>query len=207
MVIFHSYVTVYQRVTYQNLKAAWKFPWCSSLNRDLPWFTHQKIHWPKNIQWLTSSQGPAAVYQAAQWLYRCRWSFWDSMVVSRRLHPCWRRRWALWACHPRRWVMTLACLDSFLQVLALWEFAGVLVIDFEWFWYIGVVCTHLHGCLLYYAEELCSNLGRWHSFFFAPALKYRASFHQSCSDIQPETNAKRPLPPVFWWVLIQYILL
>ena len=30
-------------------------------------FTHQKIHWPKNIQWLTSSQEPAAVYQAAQY--------------------------------------------------------------------------------------------------------------------------------------------
>ena len=79
----------------------------------------------------------------------------------------------------------------------------LVISDFEWFWYIGVVCTHLHGCLLYYAEELCSNLGRWHSFFFAPALKYRASFHQSYSA---ETKAKRPLPPVFWWVLIQYIL-
>ena len=36
-----------------------------------------------------------------------RWCFWGSMVVNRHLPPCWHLKWALWACHLRRWVMCL----------------------------------------------------------------------------------------------------
>ena len=187
-------------IIYQNLKPAWKFPWCSKPEQG---FTHRKFIGRKNIQWLTSSQEPAAVYQAAQYgtaaggLYFLRQYGGEqapSSVLAPKVGPL--------GMSPKK-VGDDACLP--------WQFFSdfgslgirLVISDFEWFWYIGVVCTHLHGCLLYYAEELCSNLGRWHSFFFAPALKYRASFHQSYSA---ETKAKRPLPPVFWWVLIQYIL-